>query len=88
VPTSGVDTTLSLSGRTLTWAKPNFEYQGFPFDVFAYDFKAAREVRLTSSPVMQWMPAVSEPFVVWEDHRDANAEIYIEDLRKVFYPGL
>jgi beta propeller repeat protein len=55
-------------------------------DIYAFDIDHGKQVQVTRLPSVQWLPAISRDFVVWEDYRNGNADIYIARLADVFKP--
>ena len=53
-------------------------------DVFVYSTETGSEVRLTNLPGHAGHPALSADYVVWQDWRNGNADVYIARLRDLF----
>ncbi|MCA1790000.1 MAG: hypothetical protein LC667_09115, partial [Thioalkalivibrio sp.] len=66
----------SQSGRYAAWADRGDGNYGGCDDVFLYDFHASSVLQLTSDPETQWYPALTDDYVVWEDHRDGQGRVY------------
>lgn len=53
----------------------------FSSDVYRFDLVTGKESRISSSRTA-YRPSVSGPYVVWEDTRNGNPDIYLYDLSK------
>jgi TolB protein len=42
---------------------------------------AVEQRRITTDPADQYSPAISGNYIVWEDYRNGNSDIYLYDLR-------
>ena len=55
-------------------------------DIFVFDIGTGRQVQVTRLSSTQWLPAISQDYVAWEDYRNGNADIYIARLIDIFKP--
>lgn len=76
VPAPAVDNHLraSPSGRYVAWTNRN---------VHLYDFDRSVALVLSTHPAPQWYPALTEEYLVWEDHRDGYPRVYLSRLSKL-----
>jgi beta propeller repeat protein len=84
IPTTPMENDLASFGPYIAWVNRNDQNPVFYDDVFLYNFASATELRLTRLPAKQWRPAVSAEYVVWEDHRNGNPDIYVARLADLF----
>jgi beta propeller repeat protein len=83
IPTSLLENDIAASGSYVAWVNRNDANPVFFDDVFLYDFTSATELRVTHNPARQWHPALSGDYLVWEDSRNGNADIFITRVSKL-----
>jgi beta propeller repeat protein len=79
-----VENSLAMSSTIVAWVNRNDANPVFYDDVFVYDIITNEERRVTKHAARQWFPALSVPYLVWEDSRRGNADILIEQLGTIF----
>ena len=57
-----------IEGTTVVW-----EREG---DIVGYDIAAANPFTVTQDEYQQWEPAISERWIVWQDDRHGQWEVY------------
>lgn len=70
---------ITLSGSRVAWTDS-------VFDIHAFDIALGKEVRVTDLGSNQWLPWISQDYLVWTDYRNGNADIYLARLVDVFGP--
>lgn len=80
-----IENSLAMSGTFVSWVNGNLANPIYYDDVFVYEIITGEERRVTKVPAMQWFPALSVPYMAWEDHRRGNADIVVEQLGSIFY---
>lgn len=73
---------IDMSGDKVTWTSrsANETYD----DIYVYNVSTGQEVRVTSSAARQWFPTISGQYLVWEDLRNGNADLYGLELSSIF----
>jgi TolB protein len=80
-----IENSLAMSGTFVSWVNRNDANPVFYDDVFVYEIITNQERRVTKLPARQWFPALSVPYLVWEDASRGNPDIKIAQLGTIFY---
>ena len=84
INTSLLENNLTAAGPYVAWVNRNDANPVFYDDIFIYDFSTGTERRLTQLAARQWMPAVSDKYIAWEDDREAGPNIFVSRMSDVF----
>ena len=75
--TTLLENSITLNGSRVAW----YDAAG---DIHAFDITTGKEVRVTNLGSTQRIPWISQDYLVWEDYRNGNGDIYIARLVDVF----
>jgi len=70
---------LTIWGSRIAWMSAND-------DIYAYDLDAGIQKRVTNLTSAQQIPWISQDYLVWQDDRNGDLDIYIARLADIFRP--
>ena len=79
VNADSLENALTMWGGRIAWMSAND-------DIYAYDLDAGIQKRVTNLASAQQLPWISQDYLVWQDDRNGNLDIYIARLADIFRP--
>jgi TolB protein len=79
-----VENWIVTAGPYAAWMTPPAP-GGFLGQIAAYDFTSGRRVLVTTL-LKERLPAISQDYLVWEDYRNGDGDIYIARIGDIFKP--
>jgi beta propeller repeat protein len=79
VNADSLENALTIWGSRVAWMSGNDE-------IYAYDLDAGGQKRVTSLASSQQLPWISQDYLVWQDNRNGDWDVYIARLADIFRP--